>query len=397
MTVIELTRFRVDADRGEEMLAARPGMLGDFEADRTGFLGATLVELAEGEWLDVVRWRTSEDFAESRAKGANLPGIAAFFGAIAQVVSSEEGTEAALQEPPPVLSEPMRRAHDLLRSMNPPGITLPEARDAYLAWSERFPMPPGTAVSTLERDKGLLVVGPDVRPVRTVLHFHGGGYSVGAASIHREIAARISLAARARVCVLDYPLSPENPFPAASDAAVTAYEHLLEDGVDPRQLMISGDSAGGNLTLVTLLRLKAAGLPLPAAAVTMSAWTDLTMSGETMTSRAERDPMVSREQLTEMARGFLVGHNPRDPMVSPLFADLSGLPPLLIQVGTEEVLFDDSRQLAEVALEAGLDVTLSVTDGAPHIWQHFASFLPEAAAAFAQYGDFARLHVAASA
>ena len=223
---------------------------------------------------------------------------------------------------------------------------------------------------------------------RAVLYLHGGGYVVGSPVSHREIAARLSAAASARVLVIDYRLAPENPFPAAVDDATAAYRWLLDQGVDPELAAIAGDSAGGGLTVAALVALRDAGDPLPAAGVCISPWVDLEGLGESMTTRAKHDPMVSRESLEETAAAYLAGADPRSPLAAPIYADLRGLPPLLIQVGTAEALYDDSTRLDERARAAGVDSTLQVWEEMVHVWHIFAPILPEGQQAIESIGQF---------
>jgi len=225
---------------------------------------------------------------------------------------------------------------------------------------------------------------------RTLLYLHGGGYCVGSLKSHRGLATDLSRAAGARVLLLDYRLAPEHPFPAAVDDAVAAYRALLEQGADARRLAIGGDSAGGGLTAATLLALRDADLPLPAAAVLLSPWLDLSLSGASMDACAERDPMVQRAPLQRMADAYLAGADPRAALASPLFADLRGLPPLLIHVGTAETLLDDATRFAARARAAGIDVTLEAWDDMVHVWHAFAFLLPEARAANTAIGAFLR-------
>src|SRR5690606_5447385 len=174
----------------------------------------------------------------------------------------------------------------------------------------------------------------------------------------RNLGGRISKAANCRVLSLDYRLAPEHPFPAAVDDAVTGYRWLLDQGIRPDRIAIAGDSAGGGLAAATLVALKDRGEPMPAAGVCLSPWVDMEGTGESMTSRAALDPMVQKDGLKDMASLYLDGADPRSPLAAPLYADLSGLPPLLIQVGTAETLYDDATRLAEKAEAAGVDVTL---------------------------------------
>ncbi|MGW4488009.1 alpha/beta hydrolase fold domain-containing protein [Amycolatopsis sp. NPDC004368] len=296
------------------------------------------------------------------------------------------------------LSAQLAKAHHLLATMGDhmPVDERPEHvrhRDAYRRWSEQFPVPDDALVTEAPGFPGLVVRTPASEPGRALLYFHGGAYTEGAAYNHREIGARLATATHTTVYLPDYPLAPEYRFPAALDAAVAAYRVLLET-LPATGIATGGDSAGGGLSLALLLKLKALGVALPAAAVPVSPWTDLTVSAPSFTERAERDPFVSAAALKAFAAGYLGDHDPRDPFVSPLFGDLTGLPPIHLEVGTEEVMIDDSRRFHERALAAGVDSELVETDGAPHIWQHFASFLPEAAASVDRIGAFVREHVA---
>ncbi len=211
-----------------------------------------------------------------------------------------------------------------------------------------------------------------------IYYLHGGAYTFGSMTTYRELLGRLARMTGARALWLDYRLSPECPFPAAPDDALAGYRWLLAQGVEPQRIIIAGDSAGGGLSLATLLAARDAGLPLPAGAALLSPWTDLTGTSETAISRAAVDPMLVGAGIAEAGRRYLAGADPRTPLASPLFADLHGLPPLLIQVGDAEILLDDSRMLAERARAAGVDVTLHVWDGLFHVFPIFPSLLPEA-------------------
>ncbi|MCH6165859.1 alpha/beta hydrolase [Pseudonocardia alaniniphila] len=296
-----------------------------------------------------------------------------------------------------VLSPELTKAYHLLATMGDhmPVDDRPEHvrhRDAYRRWSEQFPVPAHAVVTAAPGFPGLTVTAPESTADRLLLYFHGGGYTEGGAYNHREMGARLASAIRGVVHLPDYPLAPENRFPSALDAAVAAYRAVLTD-VPAGRVAVGGDSAGGGLSLALLLRLKELGLPLPAAVVPVSPWTDLTVSAPSFTERADRDPFVSREALLTFAAYYLGGHDPRDPLASPLFGDLTGLPPIHLEVGTEEVMIDDAVQFHARALAAGVASELVVTEGAPHIWQHFASFLPEAAASIDRIGHFVRQRV----
>jgi acetyl esterase/lipase len=234
------------------------------------------------------------------------------------------------------------------------------------------------------------VVADSADRARVILYLHGGGYVIGSINTHRELASRLTRAAAARVLVIDYRLGPEHPHPAAVDDAVAAYRWLLSQGVSPSRISIGGDSAGGGLTVATLVAVRDAGLPMPAAGVCLSPWVDLEGIGESMTTKAAVDPMVQRDALLKMAAAYLAGQSPRTPLASPLYANLSGLPPLLIQVGTAETLLDDSTRLAERARKAGVQVTLEPWEDMIHVFQVFASMLPEGRQAIDGIGEFVK-------
>jgi len=231
-------------------------------------------------------------------------------------------------------------------------------------------------------------------PSRVLLYVHGGAYVMGGIETHRGLVANLSAASGVRVLSLDYALAPEHPFPAAVEDACAAYRWLLRQGVTPAQVAIGGDSAGGGLTVATLLALRDAEDPMPAAGVCISPWLDLTMSGETMKTRAEVDPMVGGEMLRECAQAYLGDTDPRTPLASPLFADPTGLPPLLVQVGSAEVLLDDSRRFGEHARAHGVDVSLEEWEDMIHVWHAFAMMLPEGQRAVERIADFLRERLA---
>jgi epsilon-lactone hydrolase len=267
-----------------------------------------------------------------------------------------------------------------------------EMRAGFEAMAGSFPMPAGAAHQ--EIDAGGVpaewVRGAASDETRTILYLHGGGYVVGSPRTHRSLAARIADAAAARALVIDYRLGPEHPHPAAVEDATAAYRWLLSQGADPTRTVVAGDSAGGGLTVAALVALRDAGDPLPAAGVCLSPWVDLECVGESMTTRADEDAMVQRSSLLELARAYLGRLDPRTPLAAPLHADLTGLPPLLVQVGTAEVLLDDATRLAARAEQAGVDVTLERWEEMIHVWQIFGGLLPEADQAIARIGEFTR-------
>ena len=227
---------------------------------------------------------------------------------------------------------------------------------------------------------------------RAVLYLHGGGYIIGSVRTHRVLMAGLSKASGARVLGLEYRLAPEHPFPAPVEDAEAAYRWLLAEGYDAANIAVAGDSAGGGLTVSVMVQLRYLGLPMPGAAVCFSPWVDLEGVGESMDTNAEIDPMVQREGLSFMAEVYLGGCNPRAPLAAPLYADLQGLPPTLIQVGSAETLLDDSTRLADRTRAAGVDVRLDVWEDMIHVWQLFAPMLPEGWEALAQAGEFIERH-----
>jgi epsilon-lactone hydrolase len=234
------------------------------------------------------------------------------------------------------------------------------------------------------------VTAPGAASDRAILHLHGGGYVIGSINTHRALAAGLSRAAKARVLLIGYRLAPEHPHPAAVEDALAAYRWLLAQGFSPNRLAIAGDSAGGGLTIAALVALRDAGEKLPAAGVCLSPWVDLEGIGESMTTKAELDPMVKKDSLVQLATLYLGGKDPRTPLAAPLYADLSGLPPLLILAGTWETLLDDASRIAERARKAGVDVTYEPAEGMIHVWQLFAPILDEGKQSIERIGQYVR-------
>ncbi len=230
-------------------------------------------------------------------------------------------------------------------------------------------------------------------PDRAVLYLHGGGYVLGSCATGRNLAAGIASACAARVLSLEYRLAPEHPFPAALEDALGAYHWLLSQGFAPHTLALAGDSAGGGLCVALLVALRDAGDPLPAAAALISPDVDLSRTGESLRTRAKVDPMLEPEQIRIYARAYAAGQDLRHPLLSPVYADLHGLPPLLIHVGDDEILLSDSERLAQRAEAAGVDVTLEVWPHMWHDWHSFAAWMPEARHALDRLGLFVRNHL----
>ncbi len=300
----------------------------------------------------------------------------------------------------------------LAPSLAPIDAVIARVRSAYGRWSR---------TTTIEQMRGdwdaLFAADPvdaSVRPVsaggvaaewitaagarddRVVVYFHGGGFRIGSLASHRALMAGISAASGWRVLGVEYRRAPEHCFPAPVDDALAAYAWLREQGIAVDRIAFAGDSAGAGLALSTLLSLREQALPMPAAAVLMSAWTDLSASGDSYRSRADVDPIHQRPMILAMARGYLgEGVDARDPRASPLFADLHGLPPLLLQVGDRETVLDDSRAFAVKAKAAGVDVRLEVWDDMIHVFQQFPAELVEARRAVAAIGAFLRERLAA--
>jgi acetyl esterase/lipase len=229
---------------------------------------------------------------------------------------------------------------------------------------------------------------------RTVLYLHGGGYGLGTIDTHRDLIARIGRASRANALALEYRLAPEHRFPSQLEDALAAYLWLLQQGIDPRRLIVAGDSAGGGLTLSLLVKLRDSGYPLPAAAVCLSPWVDLEGLGASL-DQNDRYDYISRRALSQYRKRFVDDENVRNPLAAPLYADLRRLPPMLVQVGSAETLLDDSRRIVERAREAGVDVTFRVWEDMIHVWQLFAFMVPQGSAAIDEIGAFIREHVPA--
>ncbi|HYB41751.1 MAG TPA: alpha/beta hydrolase [Candidatus Methylomirabilis sp.] len=275
-------------------------------------------------------------------------------------------------------------------------LTLAERRAQYERAERVFPTPAEVKVErvTAPAAPAEWLRPPSAAAGRVVLYLHGGGYSIGSPRSHRHLAAAIAGSAGASALLLDYRLAPEHPFPAAVDDAVAAYRWLLDQGIPPQGVVVAGDSAGGGLTVATLLALREAAIPLPAGGVCISPWADLTCTAGSYETKATADPIVRRAGVQEMARAYLGQTDPRTPLASPIFADLRGLPPILIHVGSDEVLLDDAVVLADRAKAAGVPVTLAVWDRMVHVWHWFLPMLDEAEAAVESIGRFCRSRMA---
>jgi monoterpene epsilon-lactone hydrolase len=225
-----------------------------------------------------------------------------------------------------------------------------------------------------------------------ILYLHGGAYNAGSSHSHRALASNIAYAARVRALTINYRLAPEHLYPAALEDALMAYAWLLERDILPQQVTVAGDSAGGGLTIALLIALRERGLPLPAAAVCLSPWTDLSASGESWQDNAGFDYVINGPKLKEAARLYLGQTDAHTPCASPLYANLHGLPPMLIQVGSDEILLSDSTRLAEQARAAGVEVHLEIWEGMQHVWHFAAQILPEGRQAIERIGQFIQEH-----
>lgn len=265
-------------------------------------------------------------------------------------------------------------------------------REYYDGMADDLPMPPGTTISATELGgiPAEQISAGNVRPDRIVLMFHGGGYVVGSPRAYRALNATLSAEAQATCVSIAYRLAPEHPFPAAVDDASNAYRALLNGGYGPSNIVFAGDSAGGGLVIAALVKARDMGLPMPAAGYAMSPWLDLAGSGDSFSELAQVDPIMTIEGALGCAGAYLQGASPHDPLCSPIYADLSGLPPLLLQVGSTEMFLDDSLRLARRAALARVHLELQVWPDMPHVWQRFAPVLRQAREAVASAGSFLR-------
>jgi epsilon-lactone hydrolase len=289
--------------------------------------------------------------------------------------------------------EQLEKLDALLRSRpKPDPFTVEAARARINELGDKMPPPADAVVEklTVAGCAAEWVSAPGCNPNRQVLYLHGGGYVIGSPHSHRNLAYGIAKAMDARCLVIDYRMGPEDPFPAAVEDAVAAWQWMIAEGGNPARMAIMGDSAGGGLVIATQVALRDRGLRLPACSVPISPWVDLEGTGGTIKSKAAEDPMVQEEGLHWFSDLYRGGASVRDPLVSPLYADLTGLPPMLIQVGSAEILLDDSNRIAAKARSQGVDVTLEVWDKMPHVWHLFAPMLSEGGDAIAKLGAWAR-------
>jgi acetyl esterase/lipase len=279
-----------------------------------------------------------------------------------------------------------------LLSSRPRPVGWAERRDRLDAVGQAYPVATDIALEAGDANgvpaEWSLAPGSD--PTRVLLFFHGGGYCSGSIASHRGMVSRIGRAAGVRTLAVGYRLAPEHPFPAALEDALTAYDFLLDQGIAPDKIAIGGDSAGGGLTLATLTSLRDAGKPMPGCAWLVSPWVDLQMTGVSITEKADVDPLIQKPYLEELASAYLAGADPTGPLVSPLHADLAGLPPLLVQVGSAETLLDDALRIARRAGAADVRVSLEVWPHMIHAWHLWAAQLEDGRRAIASAGAFMR-------
>ncbi|GGF10891.1 alpha/beta hydrolase [Williamsia phyllosphaerae] len=269
-----------------------------------------------------------------------------------------------------------------------------EQRRVLVEMFTAFPLP-DDVVATPDRLGGVEVVSVEIAGVSTddvVVYLHGGAYALGTAASSVGLVGDLARRAGVRGVTVDYRLAPESPYPAALDDAVAVYEALLES-TDPRRIAFVGESAGGGLVLATLVALRARDVPMPAAAAVFSPWADLTLSGGTIDTRAGVDPALTATGLRTRATDYVGSSDASDPLLSPVHADLTGLPPLLVQAGSNEILLDDAIRVAAAAARADVEISMQITPGVPHVFQAFAAILDEGAAALDAAGEFLRAHL----
>ena len=273
--------------------------------------------------------------------------------------------------------------------------TVQKQRKAFERFSNFSILPKKTKIQQLQIgkiDAEWISVGTPLENY-VILYLHGGAYCIGSSNTHRELAARISKASKIKTLLINYRLAPEHPYPAAIEDVVFTYDWLLKNGFLSNNVIIIGDSAGGGLAISALVKLRDLGAPIPAAAVCISPWTDLQLTGDSIQTHTQKDPFLTHQWLQLMARHYAANNDIQTPFISPQNADLSMLPPLLIQVGSDEILLSDSIRLAERAREAGVDSTLDVWENMWHVWHFFVGKMPEANCAINRICNFIHEHI----
>ena len=294
------------------------------------------------------------------------------------------------------MSLEQRRALDEMLRDSPfdAGGDLAEQRQIFVDMVSAQPLPDDvtTGETVLGGIPAVTACTPGADTSRVLLYLHGGAYTIGTAAAGIPLASDVARRAAVRTVSVDYRLAPEHPFPAAVDDALAAYRALLDDGVPASRIAVMGESAGGGLVIATLLAARDAGLPQPASATAFSPFADLSLSGGTLSSKEKADPALTPQGLRIRTADYLHGADPRSPLASPVFADLTGLPPLLIQVGSHEILLDDALRLAARAATDDVPVELQVYPGVPHVFQGFAEILDEARTALNRAAEFITGH-----
>jgi epsilon-lactone hydrolase len=287
----------------------------------------------------------------------------------------------------------------LRQSAFPVGSSVDEQRRLFREAASAQPLPADVTVTAaaLGGVPTAEITIDGIEPRHVVLFFHSGVYVISDAFLEAGLASEVGRRTQAKVISVDYRLAPEHPYPAAVDDALTAYEALLQKGTTPSKIVFAGDSAGGGLVIATLVNARDHGLAPPAAAFVMSPYVDLTLAGTTMDTKRDVDPLLSRELLASRIADYTAGQDPGLGLISPIFADLSGLPPLIIQAGSHEVLLDDALRLAQAAATADVEVTLDITPGVPHVFQAYSPILDEAATALDRAGQLLSAYLAGAA
>ncbi len=297
-------------------------------------------------------------------------------------------------------SDDIKKVREMIASLPPrTGMSIPERRATMDAWDKAYPVADDVTVASAKVAEVPVewITAPNASEDAVLLFLHGGGYVIGSPDSHRHLVANLSEETGLQGLLVDYRLAPEDPFPAAVEDAISVYAALLTHGFEAEEIVVAGDSAGGGLVIAMMLAIRDANLPLPAAGICLSPWNDLTGTAKSLETNASVDPTVTKESLDFFAGEYLGEEDAQNPYASPLFGDFTGLPPLLIQVGSVEVLLDDAVMLAERAKEAGVSVTLEVWDEMIHVWHRYYPVLQEAREANARIGEYVRGIVSVSA
>jgi len=297
-------------------------------------------------------------------------------------------------------SDDIKKVREMIAGLPPrTGMSIPERRATMDAWDKAYPVADDVTVASAKVAEVPVewITAPNASEDAVLLFLHGGGYVIGSPDSHRHLVANLSEETGLQGLLVDYRLAPEDPFPAAVEDAISVYAALLTHGFEAEEIVVAGDSAGGGLVIAMMLAIRDANLPLPAAGICLSPWNDLTGTTKSLETNASVDPTVTKESLDFFAGEYLGEEDAQNPYASPLFGDFTGLPPLLIQVGSVEVLLDDAVMLAERAKEAGVSVTLEVWDEMIHVWHRYYPVLQEAREANARIGEYVRGIVSVSA